>query len=364
MSVINTMLKELDKRQQSHTLDNMQVEPVQYQVSIYSKTPWVLLIIVSFLLLLGVGYGWSNIIKNVVNQQVKLKQVLTSLVLTDPVEEESHNLVDISTQVVDIPAPPVSNVQLVIEMTPIENKLAKLVSEQDVIQGEVSPLPVVHEAAYKKNRDNNTSSMTVTEVRLSAKQVADKKYQFGTQAEDRGKQREAIEYYHEALKLSPAYHQARQRLAALFYGQGDLVQTRDTLQQGITLFPQELDYRMLLARVLQSAGEYDQALATLDGIPDGGTLSKPKWIQESSIAQKLKRYTLAEESYRKLLQTETTQSRWWMGLAYALDAQKKYEAAIVGYRQALLYKEVPKQGLSGQAVDYIEARLVQLGESL
>jgi hypothetical protein len=65
-----------------------------------------------------VGYGWSNIIKNVVNQQVKLKQVLTSLVLTDPVEEESHNLVDISTQVVDIPAPPVSNVQLVIEMTP------------------------------------------------------------------------------------------------------------------------------------------------------------------------------------------------------------------------------------------------------
>ena len=111
MSVINTMLKELDKRQQSHTLDNMQVEPVQYQVSIYSKTPWVLLIIVSFLLLLGVGYGWSNIIKNVVNQQVKLKQVLTSLVLTDPVEEESHNLVDIRTQVVDIPAPPVSNVR-------------------------------------------------------------------------------------------------------------------------------------------------------------------------------------------------------------------------------------------------------------
>lgn len=48
MSVINTMLKELDKRQQSYSLENMQVEPVQSQVSIYAKTPWVLLAIVSF----------------------------------------------------------------------------------------------------------------------------------------------------------------------------------------------------------------------------------------------------------------------------------------------------------------------------
>ena len=79
---------------------------------------------------------------------------------------------------------------------------------------------------------------------------------------------------------------------------------------------------------------------------------------QSSLAQKSDNYQLAEESYRKLLRIEAGEARWWMGLGYALDSQQKYDSAKQAYRQAL-----SADGLSKQASEYIENRLVQLGES-
>ena len=56
--------------------------------------------------------------------------------------------------------------------------------------------------------------------------------------------------------------------------------------------------------------------------------------------------------------SESTQSRWWMGLGYALDSQQKYPQAAQAYRSALSY-----EGLSTSAMTFIEQRLDQLGEN-
>lgn len=394
MSIINTMLKDLDKRKQPHALENMNVIPVQYQAMPSSKLPWVLLALVCLVFICAVAYEWDMLTQNINNSSQQIESIESNTLaptqsiakksqeLTSPnelkeevskphsqlstlseIRDEEDIKYESSARVIKSPlSMSQSSAPAAIEKEKIENPLPAPTTKK--MASEIEDTLVVNASEPANKPKVNSSSMAITEVRLSNTQLAKKRFKLGTQAEERGEQRDAIEYYREALLFSPQLHKAREHLAALYYGQGNLDQASTILKQGIALYPQKFDYLILLARVQQAAGEYIQALQNLSRIPDGDILSRQKWIQESSIGQKVRNYTLAEASYRKLLQTETTQSRWWMGLAYALDAQKKYEIAIEAYRQALFYRAVPKQGLSVQAVDYIETRLVQLGESL
>ncbi|MGI2068886.1 tetratricopeptide repeat protein [Shewanella baltica] len=200
--------------------------------------------------------------------------------------------------------------------------------------------------------------MAITEVKLTPKQLAKKRFTLASEAERDGKLKDAISYYEQTLALGPSMHEARKQLAALHYGQGQLAKASEVLQQGMLLFPQQLDFALLLARVQQAAGQADLALVTLANIPDTHPLARQKWMAQSDLAQKLGQFSVSEQAYRQLLQQEPQQAKWWMGLAYALDSQQQFTQARQAYRTALGHR-----GLSAQASAFIEQRLTQLGDS-
>lgn len=200
--------------------------------------------------------------------------------------------------------------------------------------------------------------MAITEVKLTPKQLAKKRFTLASEAERDGKLKDAISYYEQTLALEPSMHEARKQLAALHYGQGQLAKASEVLQQGMLLFPLQLDFALLLARVQQAAGQADLALATLANIPDTHPLARQKWMAQSDLAQKLGQFSVSEQAYRQLLQQEPQQAKWWMGLAYALDSQQQFTQARQAYRTALGHR-----GLSAQASAFIEQRLTQLGDS-
>lgn len=200
--------------------------------------------------------------------------------------------------------------------------------------------------------------MAITEVKLTPKQLAKKRFTLASEAERDGKLKEAISYYEQTLGFDPSMHEARKQLAALHYGQGQLAKASEVLQQGMLLFPQQLDFALLLARVQQAAGQADLALVTLANIPDTHPLARQKWMAQSDLAQKLGQFSVSEQAYKQLLQQEPQQAKWWMGLAYALDSQQQFTQARQAYRTALGHR-----GLSAQASAFIEQRLTQLGDS-
>ena len=200
--------------------------------------------------------------------------------------------------------------------------------------------------------------MAITEVKLTPKQLAQKRFTLASEAERDGKLKDAISYYEQTLGFDPSMHEARKQLAALHYGQGQLAKASEVLQQGMLLFPQQLDFALLLARVQQASGQADLALVTLANIPDTHPLARQKWMAQSDLAQKLGQFSLSEQAYRQLLQQEPQQAKWWMGLAYALDSQQQFPQARQAYRTALGHR-----GLSAQASAFIEQRLTQLGDS-
>ncbi|ABV35158.1 tetratricopeptide TPR_2 repeat protein [Shewanella sediminis HAW-EB3] len=411
MSVINTMLKDLDKRQQSHELENLHVAPVQYQSSTPSKLPWMLLGLVSLVLVSGIVFSWDRLTAKVSDDEAVLsvdskstenKAVDIKLAENMATENKAGALDEPGLTSVAAPSIGADN-RVAPEGKPdagvtvkSEQRLTQLpaipeqkrssesgvkaaakpiIKEQQVAAEEALPVitskkqrttstPVSQsvKAEAPVVRSSNNGSMAVTEVKLSDDQLAQKRLMLASEAEQQGGQNDAIVYYNEALTLNPKLHQARKQLAALYYGKGRLDLATDLLRQGISLFPAEFDYVLLLARVQLASGNKAQALSTLSQIPDSSLLARQKWVEQSSLAQEVSDFVLAEQGYRNLLGVEANQARWWMGLAYSLDAQAKYSAAKDAYKQAVLYKSVPGKGLSAQAFDYIENRLTQLGE--
>ncbi|RTR31244.1 tetratricopeptide repeat protein [Shewanella atlantica] len=409
MSVINTMLKDLDKRQQSHELENLNVAPVQYQSATPSKLPWILLGLVSFVLVSGIVFSWDRLnakvsddsevltidtpvadIQSTENRAVDNKVAENTATENKTGTLNEPELTPVAEPSIDAGVAGKSEQPLTKETSTAEQELRSetesgskaefvakpitddqqvvtVIEEQAAITGKKqiaasAPVSQAVKGEAPAARSSRNGSMAVTEVKLSDEQLAQKRLTLATEAERQGGQNDAIIYYIEALALNPKLHQARKQLAALYYGKGRLDLSAELLKQGISQFPAEFDYVLLLARVQQASGNKEQALSTLSLIPDSSLLARQKWVEQSSLAQEISDFVLAEQGYRNLLGVEANQAKWWMGLAYSLDAQKKYSAAKDAYKQAVLYKSVPRKGLSAQALDYIENRLAQLGE--
>ena len=200
------------------------------------------------------------------------------------------------------------------------------------------------------------AKMSVTQVSLTPAELSQKKLQQGQQAKELGQLDKAMSAYAEALRLNDANHNARQELAALFYGRGELDKAAVLLRQGAENYPQQPTFWLLLARVQKARSELPLALASLQQIADGSELGREKWLLQAEIGQSLKDWPLVQQSYLSLIQQDASLGRWWLGLAYAQDASGDYDAAKASYQEAL-----KRQGLSADARDYIENRLAQIG---
>ena len=224
---------------------------------------------------------------------------------------------------------------------------------QDQIAAQTSRfLPAEIPAAAK------TVDMSVNEVVLSKTQMAQLQYRKAMDAEQAQRLDDAAGYYLEAIILQPSLHKARKQLVEIYFAQNNPTTAMRLLESGISMFPQQWEFYVILSQIQTAIKAYDEALTTVAMIPDSSSWARDKWIAQTDLAQNSKNFALAEEAYRNLLVSESTQSRWWMGLGYALDSQQKYPQAAQAYRSALSY-----EGLSTSAMTFIEQRLDQLGEN-
>ncbi|GGP41571.1 tetratricopeptide repeat protein [Shewanella saliphila] len=226
------------------------------------------------------------------------------------------------------------------------------------VQPVVSPVNAPQSSPKIAQTSSSSNAMTVKEVVISKAEMAQLQYRKATDAENAQRLEEAASFYLEAIILQPSLHKARKQLVAIYYGQNNTTTAMRLLESGISMFPQEWEFYVILSRLQTETKSFDSAQTTLAMIPDNSSWARDKWVAQTELAQNTQDFVLAEQAYRQLLQAESTQARWWMGLGYALDSQQKYIPAAQAYRSALSY-----EGLSTSAMDFIENRLAQLGET-
>ncbi|QSX40466.1 tetratricopeptide repeat protein [Shewanella cyperi] len=367
MSVINQMLKDLDKRRQPHSLSAMpNVLPNAMQESRPSRIRllWWLL---PAALLMAAWQLWSGATKVPVaapapehvaaaqNQVASVEpavaeaQAPTSDAVDEPVTTSPATAPAalIATPALAKSDEPHSGEQQA-KTKPVAEPLTKALPVELDDTRQSAPSPAIADSG----------SIAITEVKFSPEELAQKSYMEALAAQDQGQVAEAERDYRRALAQNSAHHEARTALAALHFGRSQLAQAIKLLDAGIGQFPEITEFRLLLAKVQMAQGQEAAARLTLDAIADSDSLALDKWLQLAELARRQDDQRLAEQAYAALTALQPNEGRWWLGLAYAQDAQGQYVQAVTAYRRAL-----GLDGLSRDARDFMEHRLMQLGES-
>ncbi|MEZ9420154.1 hypothetical protein BCT45_04860 [Vibrio breoganii] len=278
--------------------------------------------------------------------------------------EEQPEVKPASTQKsVAVTAKPTSTtktVQSVVTTTPVPVKTVpvKVAKVEPVSAPVATPSAVVKKepVLIAKVDTPAKESMTVEQVELTPRELANKSIARAEKALDSNDVKTAFTEYSRALRLVPSDEKVRQKLAALYYGRKDARRAATLLQDGIRLNDKSEELRFALAKLLIKEQQPEAALSPLMYVPENA--SEDYLALRAGVAQQLKNTDVALESYQSLAERDPNNARWWLGLAIQQERRLEYPEAHASYTKAL-----GLVGVSRKTQSFIRDRL-QLLESL
>ncbi|MEH6594325.1 MAG: tetratricopeptide repeat protein [Colwellia polaris] len=389
MSVINQMLKDLDKRQS----DQQGSANVAMPLTEKRSSTKIMFIIVAVIVILNVigWFGWELYSENKQLKRQAQQEKSPVNLMTYPSIESSSNNTDVNTKpapeykptqepkVVQIDredvntlkatansAPSVTQAEQDVVAEPSEVESIARVDKLTVSVGEkndtvviVAPIKPVVEVAVAEKPESIASevkpSLTISRSQLSPKALAANKITQAEKAMERNDLASAESLFEEILMLTPAHETARKQLAALWYGKKYYQDAINLLSQGIAIDPKAEEMRLMSARIYYEQERTRQAYNILKPI----NLSNSVEIQTllANVSAELNEHESAIFSYRKLITQEPEVGRWWLGLAVSLDSLGKFVPAIDAYKQS-----ITQNNLSTSAMQFAQQRLIELGE--
>ncbi|MFH6561087.1 tetratricopeptide repeat protein [Aeromonas caviae] len=376
MSVINQMLKDLDRRQQEAEGAAVYVAPVRQQGW------WMLVLTLLCTLALGI-LGWRTWIFWQQSQRASLPAAQVEALRTAPAAAPSAPLAVVATTQAVSSAAPVAKVPAAsaestatrvapsaAEQVPADEAvLADEGNPQEALGGETIPSDeelqpdLYAELAAEQSAEEAPAPaaprkpgiLKIETVELSDAELATLAERKATTAMAKGRMQEAQDGYYEVLAHDPHNQGAREQLAGLLYGAGRLTEAAQVLEEGLRLDPAQADLRLLLARVAISGGDRQKALDWLTGYQPDIASNLDYYATWAGLAQELGQPVQASEMYVRLLRQQPDQGRWWLGLGVAEDGQGHRQRALDAYRNAQLH------GNLGEAsTQWLEQRIGQL----
>jgi MSHA biogenesis protein MshN len=141
----------------------------------------------------------------------------------------------------------------------------------------------------------------------------------------------------------------------LLFAQGNFAQSKQLLIQGIDLHPAQSDLRLMLARLYVIQKEHTQAINILAEFEPNTGNQTEYLAYRASLAQQHKRTELAKSDYKILTDIESTNAKWWLGLAIVRDQLGEINMALQAYNKASSLEQ-----LDGSVNDFIQQRILVL----
>lgn len=355
MSVINRMLRDLDKRQQQ------QPKGVSMPAAVAPKPfPW----------------GW--LLGALVIIAIAVTAVMVIWQTMRPQDDAETDVVQVQDEVMQ-PTIPVTNTDQHQSSASSEQTMAAPAAQVTQPQQRLQPQPVVIEpmvaetpavATNAEPKQSNTEepnsaelppekpkgTMQVERVELSAAELAEVKLKQARDAIQKGERERAAQLFEQVIALAPEHVAARSELAAYWYGRGQIASALAVLEQGLALQPLQSQWQLLTAKILLEGGAYERVLDTLSTIELNTDDTLDLYQLRATAANEMGAYQQAEQDYRVLAQN-TQQGRWWLAAAVAAEDAGQPDNAVEAYRSALAQDD-----LSDDAVRYAQQRLQILGD--
>lgn len=202
----------------------------------------------------------------------------------------------------------------------------------------------------------NLPSLPLHEIKqVSPQQRAESEYRRGSDLLTQGRQPQAIDAFAQALALDVAHDPARQALVAAFLRNKNPAEAERLLQERQALQPRSAVFAMMLARLQAERGDNEQALDTLRaGQPVAGS-NPAYYATTAALMARLGQHAEAITQYQNALRIAPQSGVWWMGLGLSFQAQGSLAEAQEALRRARGSDNLPVE-----LAAFVDQRLRQL----
>lgn len=219
-------------------------------------------------------------------------------------------------------------------------KPAKLPPDQAIALPPAAPKGSA-EAVGKRNRP------------LSSADEAEIRFQKGVDRLNQGRPSAAAQEFAAALAVQPAYEPARQALVAVRLEQSEIDEAEKLLTDGMSIAPSNAQFATVLARIRVERGDYQGAAELLARTNETGANDAEHQLLYATVLQRLGRHADALAVFENAARlAEPTASAWIaMGISYENVGAKPQ--ALRSYQQSLAAG--PTDALRGYAESRIRA---------
>jgi len=375
VSVINQMLKDLDKRAPEQGQAPTTI--VENQKSSTFKI--VLISVVVLLCLNALGfYIWNlqeqvaksrieNVIQTAPSQsnEVKKQKISTTESVEQPLANQaSQPTQQVATSIESVGSVLASSSNKVIpsEIKSVDHAALAATSQPST---EMPTEPPEAEKAVTETLSHQPSKvikpevakskMSVSRRQLTSKELIEQKLIKAEKLISLNELTKAEQLFEDVLIIKPEHKEARKKLAALWFGKKAYQQAVNLLSQGIAIDRQDGELRLLKARVLLKQGQHKAAYHTLK--PLDSLENEEYQVMLANIAQQTEQFSSAIIAYQVLIKMQPYSGRWHLGLAITYDKNGQFLLAINEYALALT-----KANLSASSAEFAEQRMQALGE--
>lgn len=291
MSLLNEMLKDLDRRKM-HQPVNLLIPPLnRHWINILPSMLCGLLVLIALSFLV-------YMVSTKRYESRPLKRVVI---------EEPHMAVDSAPLISQAVPEPVFDSQVVL----------------DEASSTIFPEPNTLEPVVNKQPSRQTPE-----------EWHDEHFNHALEAIERGDDSRAVELLELILTRFPASIEARESLGAIYLSLDDLPKAYEVIETGIKYEPHNLRLTSMMARLLVAQGQHKEALALLKQFHPSMNSAPDYYGLLAAIFEGLGRTTEAGSLYQSLVKIEPSNGRYWLGFAIALENKKANQQAIDAYIRA------------------------------
>lgn len=347
MSVVNKMLKDLEARHSSTQEINADYHAPQKKQSKRFVLIVLILAIAAIIFALANKYQLFGENKNTSESKhtkvmatedtqplssTALPKKMMVLTKTANIKQPAQSQIAAAQPSIDVPLK--NNAAVNEAILPNEPKIVadNSVSLLNLSAEEQQPSAQVSDALNTQTPPEQTSSFSMTGSRQENNSDSLKqRIAESLNNDDRDLARSLLQ---ELLAAEPDNVKARKRLASLLFAQGNYMQSRQLLVQGIELQPFTGDLRLMLARLYMVQNEPILAMNILSEFQPDRDKQTEYLAYRATLAQQSKQTTVAKTDYQTLISNESDNAKWWLGLAIAEDQLGETTRAINSYNKA------------------------------
>lgn len=354
MSLINEMLRDLDRRQALAVAEG-QLPPGH--VTAVARPPhgrqwfWTL---VSFLMLLAIAWvGW-------VAYQIHARPLLATELAFRAAEERKARPPEPQ------PAPAAASVAQAPPATPEpakESEPPELFKLAQLIETPIAeaakpkasaPAPSALPPQQKARIASSSTEPAVIrrDVPRTPSQQAEAQFRQGVVYLNQGRVTEAQDQFSAAIASYAPHLAARQALVSILIDRGGLDEARRTLEEGLTVDPGNVQFATVLARIFVERRDYASAANALAVARNTGEKDPDYQVLLGVVSQHLGRHAEASAAFEKAAALKPQPPTTWLAMGISLEASGRKAEALDAYRRSL-----SGNVLSQEARGYAETRI-------